>query len=161
MMSMQARESFPAVTSRHHPLRAYAVNSPRAKARLVVLALLVDGRLDEREMAALERRGVFADLGIAREDFVQVLYDFCGDVASQMSVGVRGYKLTPNMLAGLLGEVDDRKAREKLLQHIVAVISSDGHLSDAEESLFLRAIDQWQPRSGKMPRFTFPELHYG
>jgi hypothetical protein len=161
MMSMQARESFRPVTGSHHPLRAYAVDSPRAKARLVVLALLADGRLDEREMAALDRRGIFSDLGIAREDFVQVLYDFCGDVAGQLPVGGGGYKLTPKTLAGLFGEVADRAEREKLLRHIVAVISSDGHLSDTEESLFRSAIDHWTPHAGKMPRQGFPELHYG
>jgi uncharacterized tellurite resistance protein B-like protein len=137
------------------------VNSPRAKARLVVLALLADGRLDEREMAALERRGVFADLGIAREDFVQVLYDFCGDVAGQLPVGAGTYQLTPQMLAGLFGEVADRTARNKLLQHIVAVISSDGRLSDAEASLFESAIDHWKPHAGNLSRKEFPELHYG
>lgn len=161
MMSMQARESFRPVIGTQHPLRAYAVNSPRAKARLVVLALLADGRLDDREMMALDRRGVFADLGIAREDFVQVLYDFCADVAGQLPVGAGGYKLTPKTLNGLFGEVDDRETRQKLLQHIVAVISIDGHLSDAEESLFRSAIDYWKPHEDKISRQGFPELHYG
>ena len=147
MMSLQARESFRPVIGPHHALRAYAVNSPRAKARLVVLAMLADGRLDEREMVAIERRGVFADLGIAREDFVQVLHDFCGDVAGQLPAGAGGYQLTSKTLAGLFGEVADREAREKLLQHMVAVISSDGHLSNAEERLFRSAIDHWQPQS--------------
>lgn len=161
MMSMQARESFRPVIGTHHPLRAYAVNSPRAKARLVVLALLADGRLDDREMMALDRRGVFADLGIAREDFVQVLYDFCADVAGQLPVGAGGYNLTPKTLDGLFGEVNDREARQKLLQHIVAVISSDGHLSDTEESLFRSAIDHWTPRADKISREGLPGLHYG
>lgn len=150
MMSLQARESFQTVIGHHHPLRSYAANSPRAKARLIVLALLADGRLDEREMGALDRRGVFGDLGITREDFVQVLYDFCGDVAGQLPVGSGGYKLTPKTLAGLFGEVVNREARERLLQHMVAVISSDGHLSDAEESLFRSAIDHWKPQAGQM-----------
>lgn len=161
MMSMQARETFRPFVGTHHPLRAYPTNSPRAKARLVVLALLADGRLDEREMAALERHGVFADLGIAREDFVQVMYDFCGDVAGQLPVGGGTYQLTPQMLAGLFAEVADHGAREKLLRHILAVISSDGHLSDAEEGLFLSAIDHWKPKAGNISRSGFPEMHYG
>jgi hypothetical protein len=161
MMSMQARESFRPVIGAHHPLRAYAINSPRAKARLVVLALLADGRLDEREMVVLDKRGVFADLGIAREDFVQVLYDFCGDVAGQLPVGAGSYKLTPKALAGLLDEVADHEARNTLLQHIVAVISSDGHLSQAEEGLFRSAIEHWKPRMGNISRRGFPEMHYG
>ncbi len=161
MMSLQARESSRPVIGPHHPLRAYGVNSPRAKARLVVLALLADGRLDEREMAALDRRGVFADLGITREDFVQVLYDFCGDVAGQLAVGAGGYQLTPKTLSGLFGEVTDIDAREKLLQHMVAVISSDGHLSDSEESLFRSAMDHWKPGQAQPARTRLPELHYG
>lgn len=161
MMSIQARESLRPFRGPHHPLRAYAVNSPRAKARLIVLALLADGRLDECEMAALERRGVYADLGIAREDFVQVLYDFCSDVAEHVPVGSGGYRLTPEALAGLFGEVADRETHPKLIQHIVAVISSDGRLSDAEERLFRSAMDHWKPPKGNMARMIFPEIHYG
>ncbi|MRR50103.1 MAG: TerB family tellurite resistance protein [Rhodocyclaceae bacterium] len=160
MMSMQARESLRPFRGPHHPLRAYAVDSPRAKARLVVLALLADGRLDECEISALERRGVYTDLGITREDFVQVLYDFCADVAAHLSAGSGGYRLTPTTLAGLFNEVADGKAREKLLRHMVAVISSDGKLSDAEENLFLNAMDHWNPPKGNMAQTIFPELHY-
>ena len=40
MMSLQARETARPYVGTHHPLRAYAVDSPRAKARLIVLALL-------------------------------------------------------------------------------------------------------------------------
>lgn len=161
MMSIQARESFRPVTGPHHPLRVYATNSPRAKARLLVIALLADGRLDEREIAALDRRGVFADLDIAREDFVQVLYDFCGDVAGHLSVGPGGYTLTAQALVGLFDEVDDHAARGLLLKHMAAVISSDGHLSDAEKSLFQSAIDYWKPWVEARPRMPGPELHYG
>lgn len=161
MMNMQARESCKPVIGAHHPLRAYAINSPRAKARLVVLALLADGRLDEREMAALDKRGVFADLSITRENFVQVLYDFCGDVAGQLPVGAGGYKLTPKTLAGLFDEVSDHEAREKLLRHMLAVISSDGHLSDAEEGLFRSAIEHWKPGVGNISRRGSSEVRYG
>ena len=66
MMCLHAGESLPPVFGFRHPLRAYATNSPRAQARLVVLALLADGQLDEREIDTLDRRGILADLGIAR-----------------------------------------------------------------------------------------------
>lgn len=161
MMNMQGRESFRSSITPHHPLRTYAVNSPRAKARLVVLALLADGNLDDQEMASLERRGVFADLGIAREDFVQVLYDFCSDVAGQLPLDAGSYELTPKTLDGLFSEINDREARRKLLQHIGALISSDGKLSDAEENLFRIAIDRWKRDVGVHSRQVFPELYYG
>ena len=148
MMSLQARETARPYVGTHHPLRAYAVDSPRAKARLIVLALLADGHLDEREMALLDRRAAFADLGIARADFVQVLYDFCGDVAGQLPLGEGGYRLTPATLAGLFGEVADRDAREKLVQLIAAVIGSDGRLSNSEKNLLRCALENWKPHAG-------------
>lgn len=154
MMCLQARESSPPVYGFRHPLRAYAINSPRAQARLVVLALLADGRLDEREIDALERRGILADLGIARAAFIEVLSDFCSDVAGQLPVSGGDYQLTRKALGGMLDEVSDRTVRKKLLRHMLALIRSDGHFSDAEETLIRSTIDYWQPRragGGPMP----------
>nr|MBL8411773.1 TerB family tellurite resistance protein [Dechloromonas sp.] len=148
MMRMQARESQLPVFGVRHPLRAYATNSPRAQARLVVLALLADGQLDEREIDALDRRGIFADLGIARSAFVEVLSDFCSDVADQLPVSGSGYQLTQKALAGMLDEVSDRRVRVRLLRHMLAVINSDGHLSDAEKSLICTAMEHWQSGRG-------------
>lgn len=148
MMHLQARESLPPVFGSRHPLRAYPTNSPRAQARLVVLALLADGRLDEREIDALDRRGILADLGIARSAFVEVLADFCSDVAGQLPVSGESYRITPKALGGLLDEVSDRTAREKLLRHMLVVIQSDGHLSAAEKHLICSTIEHWQPLRG-------------
>jgi hypothetical protein len=161
MMSLQAREAFPFHPAPTHPLRAYAPDSPRAKARLIVLALLADGRLDERELETLDRRGVFAALGITREDFVQVLYDFCGDVAERLPVGTGSYRLSPAALAGLFDEVTDAAGRDTLLKLIFAVISSDGQLSDAEENVYWSAIDAWKPQVKKSSRTAMPGLYYG
>lgn len=160
MMRMQARESLPPVFGLRHPLRAYAINSPRAQARLVVLALLADGRLDEREIDALDRRGILADLGIARSAFIEVLSDFCSDVAGRLPVRGGGYQITPKALGGMLDEVSDRTVREKLLRHMLAVVNSDGHLSDTEKSLIRSTIERWQPRragGGRMPG-THPQV---
>lgn len=159
-MRLQARESLHPVFGHRHPLRAYASNSPRAQARLVVLALLADGRLDEREIDALDRRGILADLGIARSAFVEVLSDFCSDVAGQLPVSGDGYQITPKALGGMLDEVSDRTVSEKLLRHMLAVTKSDGHLSEAEKNLICSAIEHWQlPREGggRMPA-TDPQL---
>lgn len=145
MIHMQTRESSPPVFGVRHPLRAYAPNSPRAQARLVVLALLADGRLDEREIDALNRRGIFSDLGIARSTFLEVLSDFCSDLASQLPVRGGGYQISHKALGGMLGEVSDGAVREKLLRHMLVVINSDGHLSDVEKSLMCSAIDHWLP----------------
>lgn len=169
MMTMQAREMFPPRSSKTHTLRSYPANSQRAMARLVVLALLADGQLDERELATLERRGAYAALGIAREDFIQVLYDFSADVA-RLAETAGGYRLSPALINGLLAEVDDPAAKERVMNLIVAVISSDGHFADGEEVLFLNALRAWggslrkaRPRDGFARRRHSlpPEAYYG
>lgn len=142
MMSRQAREMFPPRQGKTYPLRPYPTNSPRAQARLVVLALLADGQLDDCELKTLERRGAFATLAISRQDFVEVLYDFCADVA-RLSTGAGGYRLSASLLNALFAEVDDPGAKERLLQLIVSIVSSDGRFSDGEEKLFLGALHAW------------------
>jgi hypothetical protein len=168
MMSIQARETFTPQFGVAHPLRAYPVNSPRAKARLIVLALLADGQLEKAEFDSLEKRGVYASLGLSREDFVAVLLDFCSDVA-RLPSNRGSYMLAPAVLDDLLDEVDDPAARKALMWHIAATICSDGRLAEGEEQLFRQAIDAWQLRrpaasaargpsagDGRRPRKTWP-----
>lgn len=142
MMTLQARAMFQSPTPSRHPLRRYPINSPQARARLVVLALLADGRLDECELEVLNRRGSFAALNISREGFVQVLHEFCADV-SRLAGGAADWRVSPGLLAGLFAEVTEVEARHSVLRLIISVISSDGHLAQGEERLFLGALDAW------------------
>lgn len=148
MMSMQAREMCAPYTNENQVLRAYAANSPRAKARLLVLAMLVDGRLDDAELESLTRDGTFAELGIAREDFFEVLYDFCADVETLPS-GNGDYLLSPVVLEQLFAEVSSAAERQSLLRLIFNMIRSDGDLADSEADLFWHAVDTWKLRAAE------------
>lgn len=143
MMSLQAREMCAPYTKANQSLRAYAANSPRAKARLLVMAMLADGRLDDAELESLARDGTYAELGIAREDFFEVLYDFCADVEALPSDS-GNYLLSPDVLEQLFGEVSRSGERHRLLRLIFDMIRSDGHLADSERDLFWHAIDHWK-----------------
>lgn len=143
MMTMQAREMCAPYTNQNQVLRAYAANSPRAKARLVVLAMLADGRLDDAELESLGENGTFAELGIAREDFFEVLYDFCTDMEN-LPKGSNNYLLSPIVLDQLLGEINCSTERQMLLRQIFDMIRCDGHLADSEADLFWHAVDTWR-----------------
>jgi uncharacterized tellurite resistance protein B-like protein len=146
MMTMQAREMCAPYINPNQTLRSYAMNSPRAKARLVVLAMLADGRLDDAELESLTRRGTFDDLGIAREDFFEVLYDFCADVEN-LPNGSGDYLLSPVVLDQLFGEIGNATERQILLRQIFDMIRSDGHLAESEADLFWHAVDTWKFRA--------------
>jgi hypothetical protein len=156
MMSMQARESFRPVIGNHHPLRVYPANSPRAKARLIALALLADGRLADGELDALDRNGAFVRLGIARDLFFEVLADFCADLL-RLPEGQRKALLTPAMLAGLFAEIDKGEDRTMLLQLIFELAHSDGTISGNEEILLQQAIENWTVARGSgMDAYRLP-----
>ena len=146
VMTMQALDMCAPYTNPNQSLRAYAANSPRAKARLVVLAMLADGRLDDAELESLTRHGTCAELGIAREDFFEVLYDFCADVENLPS-GSGDYLLSPVILEQLFGEINNSAERQNLLRLIFDMIRSDGHLADSEAGLFWHAVDNWKFRA--------------
>ena len=145
MMTMQATEMFPPTSGPGRPLRMYPLDSPRAKARIVVLALFADGRVDALELSSLARRGVFAELGITGDDFFQVLYDFCRDAAG-LPVGRGNYLMSPAHLESMFEEVSDTGERQKLVRLIFDVIRSDGHLAEGEARLFWKALDAWRLR---------------
>jgi len=127
------------------PLRSYPSDSPRAKARLLALALLADGRLGQEELESLERHSAFHALGISREDFFEVLFDFCNDVV-RLPNGRGGYLLTPSTLDELFAEVRNPEGRRALARLIFDVIRSDRHLAEGEQRLLWNALDAWKMR---------------
>lgn len=145
MMTLQARESFSPINYPGGPLRAYPADSPRARTRLVILALLADSRINAAELDGLAKNRTFAELGVAREDFFEVLYDFCAD-AKGLPDGRGSYLLSPTLLETLFAEVTSAAERKKLVRLIFDVIRSDGHLADGEAHLFWHALDTWRLR---------------
>ena len=164
MMTRQSRKLKVTEPAMNHGslLREYPPDSSRAKARLIVLALLADGKLDNEELEALARRGTFNDLGISPGDFVQVLYDFCSDMARAPS-DTGNYVVSPDTIESLLDDVRSSDGRKTLLRLIFDVIRSDGRLSAGEARLFWNAIDAWNLRlddgRSAMRRANLRRLH--
>jgi uncharacterized tellurite resistance protein B-like protein len=145
MMTIQARETFPSLKLHGRSLREYPVDSPRAKARLIVLALFADGRLDPSELESLAKRDAFNDLGISRADFFSVLHDFCEDAAG-LPESSGNYLMSPAVLESLFADVGSKAERQKLVRMMFDVIRSDGQLDEGEARLFWGALDAWQLR---------------
>jgi len=145
MMSMQARESIPRHFRASRSLRPYPLNSARAKARLLVLAMIADGRIDAAELDGLMKRDAFAELGITRNDFLEVLYEFGADLAGLPTSGF-DVAISPQVVSSLLAEISDDSEKLAMLRLIFDVIRSDGELAPAEARLFWNALDAWSLR---------------
>lgn len=145
MMSIQAYEHFPRQLRAAPGLRPYPVNSARAKARLLILAMIADGRIDAAELDTLMTGGAFAELGITRADFLDVLYEFGADLAGLPSSGFE-VAISPRVAQSLLAEISDDTQKLAVLRLIFNVIRSDGELAPAEAKLFWNALDAWSLR---------------
>jgi hypothetical protein len=97
-------------------------------------------------LGRLYKLSTFAELGIARDDFFEVLYDFCADVEN-LPNGGGDYLLSPVVLEQMFGEIDNVAERQTLLRQIFNMIRSDGHLADSEADLFWHAVDTWKFRA--------------
>ncbi len=145
MMSIQARERFPRHIRAGNNLRPYPVDSARAKARLLVLAMIADGKLESAELETLMARGAFAELGITRNDFLDVLYEFGADLAGLPASGFE-IAISPRVVQSLLAEISDDTQKLAMLRLIFDVIRSDGELAPSEARLFWTALDAWSLR---------------
>lgn len=151
MMTRQVSEMRAPYANPNQALRAYASNSHRANARLVVAAMLADGHLDDAELEGLNRCSTFDQLGIAREDSIYVLCDSCADVKNLPSdSGV--YLFSPVVLEQLFGEINSAAEQQTLLRQIFELIRSDSRLADCEADLLWHAVDTWKFRAADTPK---------
>jgi tellurite resistance protein len=124
-------------------MRSYPIDSPSALARLAILAMLADGDLDHRELAMIDRLRLPEMLGLTRDEFVQVMIDFCRDLAAETQAKhVR--LLAPERIETLLAEVRAPRLRRAACAAMLVLAKSDGEVSAAEQNVLAAALDRWQ-----------------
>lgn len=142
-------------------MRHYETNSPQALARLLALAMLIDGMAEEVEFDLLERSGVLGKLGISRERLDSVLHEFYQDMDLGTSMTrTLDQRLTAGDLSQLIGEVSDVGYQQALLLAMMRVAVANEQLSSGEARLIREALVQWtndegighQPLPANMPR---------
>lgn len=122
----------------------YPNESPRAVARLLALAVAVDGVPAEAEIDLLERRGVLAALGLARSDFEWIMDELCLDLQRLSPVDAQGYiSLRPQTLHRLLDEVRHPALRVALVELLGEIFCADHRLAQGESILLREALAYW------------------
>lgn len=123
-------------------MRSYPTDSPRAAARILALAMIVDGDLAPAELQALARTGVLQDIDIDFEAFQDLLGDLCEDMLID-AAGRRDVELDPEAIDAMLAEVRDPALRRRLLAAMSRIADADGVLADAEATLLAHAAAAW------------------
>ena len=130
-------------------MRSYANDPARAAARVIAMAMLADGAPDRAEIDFVLRRGEAARFGVDAELFEEVMQAFCEDMAQSVAWfdGVRG-DFPAEFIDALIDEAGDDQ--HELLGVLLRLVAADGHISEGEERLLLRAQRKWG-RAGQWP----------
>ena len=125
-------------------MRSYPVNSPQAAARVVALTLVADGDIGESEIEWLDRLAVHEQLGLARHELHALLDTCCEDLLSSGQLQLADVcPVDERTLADLMGEIQDRGLRLKLLRLCVALAECDTHVAEGESIVLVAAVEHW------------------
>ena len=141
MMSLQARQYF-AHSPSSPPLRWYGPNSPRARGRLVAVAMLADGQLTPTEMSHIAVGAMATTVGLERGQFIQVLFDLCEDIENKLKPDGRAL-LDEEIVDQLLSEVSNPTVRRSTLHAIRLAVTREDTIGMAEEDFLRRATEAW------------------
>ncbi len=124
------------------PPRGY--DTPDAAARVLVLAIVADGRLGACEVQALDDADAYARLGLDRDGFYRVMRAVCADLLDrQCATGDSMFKLDGPVAQAWIDQVRTPRLRQTVLELAFEVIRSDGVLHPGESRIFWQAMDRW------------------
>jgi len=123
-------------------MRAYPTNSPEALGRLLAMAILADGRLDNREVDWLKHHDTASLVGVEQDLLIQVLLDCCRDVITEAEQE-RVFLLEDHRLARLADDVTDPALRKVALSAILIIAKADGDVSEGEQTLLRFLMQRW------------------
>jgi uncharacterized tellurite resistance protein B-like protein len=124
-------------------MRSYATNSPAAIGRLIAMAILADGRLDNREVDWIKYHDTASLLGVDRDTLIQVLLDCCRDVITEAEQE-RVFLLEDHRLARLADDVTDKALQKVALSAMLLIAKADGDVSEGEQTLLRFLMSRWE-----------------
>lgn len=125
-------------------MRSYPTDSPEAAARLLAMALVVDGHYAMSEIRALDRLDAAGRIGIAPEAMKAVIDGFCEDLmlASQ-GEWLGSSQIDAATRQQLFGEIRNPVLGAEVRHLCEALMQADGHMADAETELLDAMARAW------------------
>ena len=125
-------------------MRTYPLNSPQAAARIVALAMVVDGQLGQTEIDVLERLNAPARLGLLLSELRTIVRRLCEDLLLSLEPGDFSMcHVDERTLAQLMAEIDNPQLRRTVLGLCIAVVEADSQVSDGEALVLVAAVEHW------------------
>jgi uncharacterized tellurite resistance protein B-like protein len=131
-------------------MKLYAANSPEAMSRVLAMMIVADAKIDDREIAILDKLDAFASLKISRKDFMVVARDYCGDLVRRAEAEGSTPLIDPKRTDDVIDAVTDRKSRLIVAQLLWAIVSADHHHDQGELVMFSHILDRWKLKRGEI-----------
>ena len=112
-------------------------------AQLVVLTLVADGELANREIEAIDRHHIAELIGVPRDTLVQAVAEHCKGLlashATQGAVRVLDLEHTER----LLDSITDPALQKLICRAMLVLAKADGRISLSEQTLLRHALTRW------------------
>lgn len=125
-------------------MRRYPDNSPKAAARILVVALLSDGHVCKRELQALDQLDVIKMLDLQPGELHTVLQEYCEDQMTGTHLSwVDICRPDLGTLAKILDEIVDPNLRIVVLRLCQVVVEADQLVTSEELAMLSNTARHW------------------
>ncbi|MCA3131201.1 MAG: hypothetical protein ACK5YW_08460 [Betaproteobacteria bacterium] len=124
-------------------MKTYPADSPEAMARVLAMVMLADARLDDRELQALERLDLLRLIGLTREQFSQVVKDYCDELLAAGAAGGKINLMDKARIDTIVDGVQDERKRTDAASMALILMKADQQFHDAELALLRYTLGRW------------------
>lgn len=124
-------------------MKTYSDNSPEAIARVLAMAMITDAKLDDRELDAMESFGIYARLGLTKEEFAIVVADYCDELVEAGDIDGKINLMDHDRIEAILAPVTDAARQLDVVAMVLAIVKADGGIHDTELELLRTILDRW------------------
>lgn len=124
-------------------MKTYPADSPEAMARVLAMVMLADARLDDRELQALERLDLLRLIGLTREQFSQVVKDYCDELVAAGAAEGKINLMDRARIDAIVDGVQDERKRTDAASMALILMKADQQFHDAELALLRYTLGRW------------------
>ncbi len=112
-------------------------------ARLIVLTLIADGELANREIDALDRHGIAELIGVDRDVLMQSVAELCGDLLAEDAAEDTVRIADVDRIHAMLDAITDPELQKLTCRAMLVLAKADGSIALPEQTLLRQALTHW------------------